>query len=141
MTIQPCDEAETAASHGRYLPERISPQHSFLEMGRPMERDRTEDAEFPASAKLDPVQLDRLGDIDDVVFPAIDGDPSALAIAAEIMKSASEQCDRAALRESRRQYLRYAETAWRALHSQATRNPVRIAAVLKIIAILNWVDW
>lgn len=93
------------------------------------------------SAGMEIDQLHRLGDVDDVVFQAIDGDAEALNRAAATLRAAEAECDREALRESKRQYLRYAGVVWRTLRLDAAAHPARLLSLLKIVAILNYFDW
>lgn len=84
---------------------------------------------------LDP-ETAELEALDDVIFPAIEGDPTALEATPRVWQTAVEKLGRERVEESRHEYLRYARATWKALRRQATKDPLRLVAVLKIILML-----
>jgi hypothetical protein len=79
---------------------------------------------------------EKLERLDDVIFPAIDGDVQALREAEQLWSHTVAEVGLPALEESRHEYVRYARATWRLLQSQAIQQPVRLLAVMKIIAML-----
>lgn|SRR5690606_16975009 len=86
--------------------------------------------------KLDPQVVARLETLDDVIFPAIEGDPEALRRSETLWKETVADLGPAVVEESRREYLRYARATWRILTSQTVQNPLRVLAVMKVIGLL-----
>jgi hypothetical protein len=82
--------------------------------------------------------IERLEALDDIIFPAIDGDQTALEAAPsawqETVTILGSESD--AVRESRREYLRHARATWEFLRNQAVQRPHHILAVVKIISML-----
>ena len=74
--------------------------------------------------------------LDDVMFAAIDGDATALESAAEAWHGALSELGHDALEETRRQYLRHAQSVWDALRRQPIQPPHRIFAAIEIIGLL-----
>lgn len=99
------------------------------------EADLPKPADEPDPASR-PEVIARLEALDDVIFPAIEGSQQALAEAEPAWKQAVAELGPGAVQESRREYLRYARSTWDFLRRQATINPFRLFAVLKIIALL-----
>lgn len=85
---------------------------------------------------FDPQVVAKLETLDDVIFPAIDGDLQSLHEVEPLWKEAVTELGAAAIEESRREYLRYARSTWQFLTSQAVHNPLRLLAVMKIIGLL-----
>jgi hypothetical protein len=94
-----------------------------------------EPTDEPGSASRSDVTA-RLEALDDVIFPAIEGCQQALAEAEPAWKQTVAELGPGAVQESRREYLRYARSTWEFLRRQATINPFRLFAVLKIIGLL-----
>lgn len=86
----------------------------------------------PHDQRLD----EKLERLDDVIFPAIDGDVEALREAEKLWTDAVAEVGLPALEESRHEYVRYARATWRMLQSQAVQQPMRLLAVMKIIGML-----
>lgn len=82
----------------------------------------------------------RLEMLDDIIFPAIDGNQTALAEAELAWQEVVAELGPTAVQESRREYLRYARSTWDFLCRQTTSQPWRLFAVLKIIALLTGDD-
>lgn len=95
----------------------------------------------PTSEELTPLEppdpeTAELEALDDVIFPAIEGDPAALDVTPNAWKAAVEKLGKEKVEESRHEYLRYAQATWKALRRQAVKDPLRLIAVLKIILML-----
>jgi hypothetical protein len=87
-----------------------------------------------------PIQvLDRLEQLDDVIFAAIDGDPEALDAAAATWQCTLNELGWDTVEESRQQYLRCAKSAWEAARQNPEdRDPL---AAIEIIGLLVNVEW
>src|SRR5436190_12269437 len=85
-------------------------------------------------AELDPVA--RLEWLDDLMFAAIDGDPLALDRAADAWRETRDELGEPALEESRRQYVRRAQTVWRTLRCVPNHPPHKVFAAIEIISLL-----
>jgi hypothetical protein len=83
---------------------------------------------------VDPVA--RLEWLDDLMFAAIDGDPVALDCAADAWQKTRDQLGETALEESRRQYVRRAQTVWRTLRVEPNHPPHKVFAAIEIISLL-----
>jgi len=79
---------------------------------------------------------EKLERLDDVIFPAIDGDAEALQAAEQTWSETVAEVGLPALEETRHEYLRYARATWRLLQSQTVHQPMRLLAVMKIIGML-----
>ncbi|MAT72856.1 MAG: hypothetical protein CMJ58_25525 [Planctomycetaceae bacterium] len=104
-----------------------------------MDHDFANDTEF-VSLDIDDPCAQRLDALDDVVYSALDGSPAAVAAAEQAWKDAVAELGPEALRSSQWHYLDYAHRIRRMLSAQAFASPGRIAAVLKIIALLSCLD-
>jgi hypothetical protein len=89
---------------------------------------------FHAELPVDPIA--RLEWLDDLMFAAIDGDPTALDYAAEAWQKAQDDLGVSAVEESRRQYLRHAQTVWYSLRSEPNHPPHKVFAAIEIISLL-----
>jgi hypothetical protein len=89
----------------------------------------------PAS-DVDPEVVARLESLDDVIFPAIDGDPEALEASGPAWREVIAELGVEAIAETRSEYLRYARSTWQFLVSQTVQQPLRLLAVMKIIGLL-----
>jgi hypothetical protein len=83
----------------------------------------------------------RLEWLDDLIFAAIGGDPSALQKAAPAWQEMLEELGAAALEESRLQYLRCAQTVWYALRQEPNHPPHKVFAAIEIISLLADKAW
>ena len=83
-----------------------------------------------------PEVVQRLEQLDDVIFPAIDGDEAALEASEPAWRETVAELGPEAVAESRSEYLRYARSVWQFLSSQAVTQPLRLLAVMKIIGLL-----
>ena len=120
----------------------MSAQLSFLEASIPSF------AELPKNVDQHPVrqfaepsaEIEQLESLDDVVFPAIDGDEHALQKVEPVWRDAVASLGPEFIQESRNQYLRYARSTWDFLRRNAPGQRHRLLAVLHIIALLSGVD-
>ncbi len=85
-------------------------------------------------SQFDPVAL--LEWLDDLMFAVIEGDPVALDCAADALRQASDELGEPALEESRRQYLRRAQSVWRSLRVEPNHPPHKVFAAIEIISLL-----
>jgi hypothetical protein len=90
----------------------------------------------PSKSELNEEVRVKLEALDDVIFPAIEGDLQALEASEQAWKATLAEVGVAAIAETRCEYLRYARSTWRLLKSQTMGNPLRVLAVLRIIAML-----
>ena len=85
---------------------------------------------------LSPEAVARLETLDDLIFPAIDGDLDAAEASAPVWRETVAELGPEAVAESRGEYLRYARSTWQFLNRQTAQQPLRMLAVLKVIGIL-----
>src|SRR5690242_16697873 len=90
----------------------------------------------PAKSDLSAEVVNKLEALDDVIFPAIDGDAQALSASEQAWKSTLAEVGATAIAETKSEYLRYARSTWQLLKSQTVGNPLRMLAVLKVISLL-----
>lgn len=83
-----------------------------------------------------PDVIARLEALDDVIFAAIDGDPSALQESGNAWHLAVAELGHDAIEETRRQYLRHAQGQWEKLRGQKVQPPHKIFAAIEIIGLL-----
>jgi hypothetical protein len=83
-----------------------------------------------------PDVIARLEALDDVIFAAIDGDPSALQQSSAAWHQAVSDLGQDAIEETRRQYLRHAQGVWERLRHQEVQPPHKIFAAIEIIGLL-----
>ena len=88
----------------------------------------------------DPLAVRKLEELDDLIFPAIDGDLDALEASPTAWLRALDELGAEAVEETRSQYLRYARATWRFLVGQTVQQPLRMLAVMKIIGLLSGDD-
>ena len=74
--------------------------------------------------------------LDDVIFAAIDGDQSALQHSAAAWHRAVKTLGHDTIEETRRQYLRHAQSVWEELRHQSVQPPHKIFAAIEIIGLL-----
>lgn len=74
--------------------------------------------------------------LDDVVFAAIDGDLTSLHACEPVLRKVLADVGPEAVAESRQEYLRYARLTRDFLRSQLVWQPMRIVAVMHVIALL-----
>jgi hypothetical protein len=91
---------------------------------------------FPDHHEEPPEIIQRLESLDDVIFPAIDGDLNALEASESAWRQAVDELGPEVVAESRAQYLRYARTVWEYLSRQTIQQPWRLMAVVKIVGLL-----
>src|SRR3954447_23247371 len=87
-----------------------------------------------AEQDIDPAA--RLEWLDDLMFAAIDGDPIALDCAADAWHKTRDELGEPALEESRRQYVRHAQSVWRTLRCEPNHPPHKVFAAIEIISLL-----
>jgi hypothetical protein len=85
---------------------------------------------------LSPEAIARLETLDDLIFPAIDGDLAAAEASAPVWRETVAELGPEAVAESRSEYLRYARCTWQFLNRQTVQQPLRMLAVLKVIGML-----
>jgi hypothetical protein len=88
-----------------------------------------------------PNVIARLEWLDDLMFAAIDGDPVALEAAAHAWQRTVEEIGAEAIEESRRQYLRRAQSVWNALRRQPNPPTYKTLASIEIISLLADRSW
>lgn len=93
-------------------------------------------SDLPARSVSEEDVVAKLEALDDVMFPAIDGNPAALKAAPVAWTATVAAVGGPAVEETRREYLRYARDVWRQLRGAAICEPLRMLAVLKIIGML-----
>ena len=92
-------------------------------------------------SETDPDVISRLEWLDDLMFAAIEGDPVALEGAIEAWKKTLDDLGAAAVEESRRQYLRRAQSVWNALRHQPNHPPHKVFAAIEVISLLADRAW
>ncbi len=95
----------------------------------------------PSRAETRPEIIARLELLDDLMFAAIDGDPAALEAVVQAWQTTIEELGREALEESRRQYLRRAQSVWSALRGQSNQPPHKVLAAIEMISLLAGRVW
>jgi hypothetical protein len=83
-----------------------------------------------------PEVIARLEELDDLIFAAIDGDPSALQQSGTAWERAVAELGHDTIEETRRQYLRHAQGVWESLRHQEVQPPHKIFAAIEIIGLL-----
>ena len=94
------------------------------------------DTPHVARGETRPDVIAQLESLDDVIFAAIEGDPSALQAATEAWQRAVAELGPEAVEETRRQYLRHAQSVWETLRKESDQPPHRIFAAIEIIGLL-----
>ena len=118
MAYAPCEKLDELAA----VVMVDEPRHA----GSPIDQAETERPEV----------VERLERLDDVIFPAIDGDETALEVSAPVWRETVAELGPVVVEESRSEYLRYARSVWLFLTSQTVSQPLRLLAVMKIIGLL-----
>lgn len=85
---------------------------------------------------LSPQAIARLETLDDLIFPAIDGDLDAAEASEPVWRETVAELGHDAIAESRSEYLRYARSTWQFLSRQTAQQPLRMLAVMKVIGML-----
>jgi hypothetical protein len=88
------------------------------------------------SEELPPEVIEHLEQLDDVIFAAIDGDQAALQESAAAWHRAVRSLGHDTVEETRRQYLRHAQSVWESLRHQSVQPPHKIFAAIEIIGLL-----
>jgi hypothetical protein len=92
-------------------------------------------------AESRPEVIARLEWLDDLMFVAIDGDPVALEAAVHAWHRTVEELGAEAVEESRRQYLRRAQSVWNALRQEPDPPTHKTFAAIEIISLLADRSW
>jgi hypothetical protein len=92
-------------------------------------------------SETDPDLIARLEGLDDLIFAAIEGDAVALENAADAWRKMLHDHGAEAMEESRRQYLRCAQTVWHALRHEPNHPPHKVFAAIEIISLLAGKAW
>lgn len=82
----------------------------------------------------------QLEELDDIIFPAIDGDMTALTRVEPAWRNAIASLGEEAVQESRQQYLRHARATWEFLKNRTLRHPHQLMAVAQIMMMLGGDD-
>lgn len=91
----------------------------------------------PDGAAIEQDLLEKLEDLDDAIFAAIDGDPEALDNARHLLLTAEIDIDGFLLEEAREQYARRAEAVWQA--ERQTAHGESLAKSFAALEVLKWV--
>jgi hypothetical protein len=83
-----------------------------------------------------PDVIAQLETLDDVIFAAIDGDPAALQESQDAWERAVAELGHETIEETRRQYLRHAQSVWENLRRQQVQPPHKIFAAIEVIGLL-----
>lgn len=120
-------------------PLRAHAAHRVFEKSEPAAMASVQTIPLPSEqlAPDSPELADRLGDLDDAVFDAINGCPGAIdRLKAAWPKLRAELGD-ALLSESREQYLRYALSIWeQCIEHDSVHNPSRAVDALEVLCVL-----
>jgi hypothetical protein len=83
-----------------------------------------------------PEVMQQLETLDDVIFAAIDGDQAALRESPAAWHHAVRTLGPDAIEETRRQYLRHAQSVWEGLRHQNVQPQHKVLAAIEIIGLL-----
>jgi hypothetical protein len=83
----------------------------------------------------------RLEWLDDLMFAAIDGDAVSLGAAVQAWKKTVVELGAETVEESRRQYLRRAQSVWNSLRYNPNHSPHKTFAAIEIISLLAARAW
>jgi hypothetical protein len=83
-----------------------------------------------------PEVIARLEWLDDLMFAAIGGDPTALQAASDAWQRTRDELGAETVEESRQQYLRCAQGVWHSLRRQPNHPPHRVFAAIEVISLL-----
>ena len=92
-------------------------------------------------ASADPDVVARLEWLDDLIFAAINGDAASLQAAGEAWNNTVQELGRDTLEESRRHYLRHAQSVWHRLRNTPNHPPHKVFAAIEIISLLAGKTW
>jgi hypothetical protein len=84
----------------------------------------------------DPATVELLEQLDDAVYEAVNGSPTAPESVAQLWTQLSKRLKPATLSAMREQYLRYALSLWDACLEEAVRQPQRAIGALDVLAVL-----
>jgi hypothetical protein len=91
--------------------------------------------------ETNPDVLAKLEWLDDLLFEAIEGDPTALETAIDAWHRMLDELGPEALEESRNQYLRRAQSVWNELRHQPNHPPHKVFAAIEVISLLAAKAW
>jgi hypothetical protein len=89
-----------------------------------------------AATEMPEAAVAKLEALDDVNFPAIDGDLKALDACGPAWKQTVAELGPEVVKETRNEYIRYASSTWDFLMRQTVQDPLRLLAVMKIIGMM-----
>jgi hypothetical protein len=92
-------------------------------------------------AESRPEVVARLEWLDDLMFAAIDGDSVALEAAVHAWRRTVEELGAEAVEESRRQYVRRAQSVWNTLRQEPDTPTHKTFAAIEIISLLAGRAW
>ena len=92
-------------------------------------------------AETRPEVIARLEWLDDLMFAAIDGDSVAMEAAVHAWHRTVEELGAQAVEESRRQYMRRAQSVWNSLRHDPDAPPHKTLAAIEIISLLADRAW
>ncbi len=106
--------------------------------GQPRSSSATATIETPSAALAhdDPVLLEKLERLDDLVFDTINGRQPALDELTRLWPQLAAELPRELLEESRAQYLRYALSLWESHLAEDLRDPLWAVAALDVLSVL-----
>lgn len=81
--------------------------------------------------------IKQLEELDDILFPAIAGDETALQVTGQAWETALKSLDSQSVQETRSEYLRFARSTLDFLCQETIFRSERILAVIKIILLLT----
>lgn len=116
------DQSPPGQSSGPLISAQTARSHGLVSRSTPLE--------MPTEVTA------RLEWLDDVMFAAIAGDARALDMAATAWHDVLADLGADAVEESRRQYLRRAQSVWNDLRQQPHRAPHHVFAAIEVISLL-----
>lgn len=91
----------------------------------------------PSGMEIGKAALDRLEELDDTIFAALDGDAEALDRSRTLWTSISREVDAPLVAESGAQYVRQARTVWDASRSDPEQSLARAFAALEVLGLVG----
>lgn len=91
---------------------------------------------YPSGAEIAGAALERLEELDDMVFAALDGDADALDRAHELWPNVARELDPPLVAESQAQYARHARSVWDASRSNPEASLTRAFAALEVLGLV-----
>lgn len=81
--------------------------------------------------------LERLEELDDAIFAALQGDPEALDRSRKLWRGVAREVAAPLVAESGAHYARQARTVWDATHSSPERSLARAFAALEVLGLIE----